>query len=252
MLKDLIIAFQAYGLAHAFIKKHKLWKWIIIPGIIYAILFFTGMYFFAATANDFFVWLKTLLEGTLNKINSGIISFIITFGSFILWVMIMLLYFSLFKYLFLIVGSPIFAYLSEKTESIIEGRNFPFSIAQLIKDIIRGCRLALRNGLWQTVYWLSILFIGLIPVIGWFTPFLLLLIECYFYGFSMLDYSMERHKKSVGESIFFINNHKGLALGNGIVFYLLHIIPIVGWILAPAYAVIAATLTMQNFKQEKA
>ena len=31
-----------------------------------------------------------------------------------------LFYFSLFKYLILIIGSPVFAYLSEKTEAIIE------------------------------------------------------------------------------------------------------------------------------------
>ena len=33
----------------------------------------------------------------------------------------------MFKYIFLIIGSPLFAYLSEKTEAIIEGKDFPFS-----------------------------------------------------------------------------------------------------------------------------
>jgi CysZ protein len=65
----------------------------------------------------------------------------------------------------------------------------------------------------------------------------------------MLDYSMERHKKSTSESIYFIGNHKGLAIGNGMVFYLMHIIPVIGWIFAPAYAVIAATLSLQTIKQ---
>ena len=50
-------------------------------------------------------------------------------------------YFSLFKYLFLIIGSPVFAYLSEKTASIIEGKDFPFSFSQLIKDSVRGNQL---------------------------------------------------------------------------------------------------------------
>jgi CysZ protein len=33
------------------------------------------------------------------------------------------------------------------------------------------------------------------------------------------------------------------------VFYIMHIVPIVGWILAPAYAVIAATLSVYPLKK---
>ncbi|MEY3376647.1 MAG: hypothetical protein RL463_957 [Bacteroidota bacterium] len=54
------------------------------------------------------------------------------------------------------------------------------------------------------------------------------------------------------ESIDFIGRHKGLAIGNGIIFYLMHSIIIVGWVLAPAYAVIAATISMQEIKDNKA
>jgi CysZ protein len=164
----------------------------------------------------------------------------------------MLFYFSLFKYIFLIVCSPLFSYLSEKTEAIIEGRKFPFNPLQLIKDMVRGIKIAVRNSLWQTVYILSIVICSLIPVLGWLTPIMAILIECYYYGFSMLDYSMERNKKSEAESIFFIGNHKGLALGNGMMFYLMHFIPVVGWILAPTYAVVAATISLHPLKQKSA
>ena len=157
-------------------------------------------------------------------------------------------YFSLFKFLFLIVGSPVFAYLSEKTSSIIEGKDFPFSFSQLLKDIMRGVRLALRNSLWQTVYVVSILLLSLIPLIGWVTPLIGLFVECYYYGFSMVDYSLERNKLSPGASIEFISRHKGLAIGNGLMFYLMHILPVIGWVLAPAYAVIAATLSLYHLK----
>jgi CysZ protein len=250
LLKEIIIAIQAYFQAHRFIKKHNLWKWIIIPGIVYAILFFVGMYFFAHTANIFLDWLKGLLQGTLIKISSGLLGFIVTMGSFLLWVMMMLFYFSLFKYFFLVVGSPIFAYLSEKTEAIIEGKEYPFSFPQLLRDILRGLGIAFRNGLWQTVYALAIIIVSLIPIVGWFTPILAIIIECYYYGFSMLDYSMERKKKTASESIFFIGNHKGLAIGNGMVFYMMHLVPFVGWVFAPAYAVIAATLSMYPLKEK--
>jgi CysZ protein len=251
VLKEIIIAIQAYLNAHTFIKQHKLWKWIVVPGIIYALLFMVSMYYFGHTSNNFIEWLslKTGLKNWLDKMNNGFLGFLFTLGTFTLWIAMMLLYFSLFKYFFLIAGSPVFAYLSEKTEAILEGKDFPFSIAQLTKDIFRGIRIALRNALWQTVYSLNILVISVIPLIGWLTPVFASLIEGYYYGFSMLDYSMERNKKTTAQSIAFIGQHKGLAIGNGIIFYMMHLVPFVGWVLAPAYSVVAATLSIIDVKK---
>ena len=253
MLKEIIIAIQSFFQAHRFIKKHKLWKWILIPGILYTVLFIIGIYLFSSTSSNFIEWiaLKTGLKSWLDKENSGFMGFIFTMGGLILWLVLMLFYFSLFKFLFLIIGSPLFAYLSEKTEAIMEGNNFPFSVSQLIKDIVRGIQLAGRNSLWQTIYSISIIIFSLIPVIGWLTPVMAILIDCYYYGFSMLDYSMERKKKSVAESIFFVGSHKGLAIGNGIVFYLMHFLPIIGWILAPSYSEVAATLSVYSLKEKE-
>ena len=130
----------------------------------------------------------------------------------------------------------------------MEGKDFPFSFKQLLKDIARGIKLALRNTLWQTIYTITILLLSLIPLVGWFTPFFALLIECYYFGFSMLDYSCERNKLSSTQSLAFISKHKGLAIGNGIVFYMMHMVIIVGWILAPSYAVVAATISFYKTK----
>lgn len=252
MLKEIVISFQAYAQAHRFILKHRLWKWIVIPGLIYMILFCVSMYYFGQSASAVIEWIsiKTGLKNWVQQLQSGIIGFLFVLGGSMVWLLLMLFYFSLFKYIWLILGSPVFAYLSEKTEAIIEGKDYPFSITQLLKDIVRGIRLSLRNMLWQTVYTVSILFLSLIPVVGWITPIFALLIECYYYGFSMLDYSMERHKKSPAESIFYIGTHKGLAIGNGMVFYLMHLIPFIGWMLAPAYAVVAATLSLYPQKNK--
>ena len=133
----------------------------------------------------------------------------------------------------------------------MEGRDFPFNFKQLMKDIVRGVRIALRNLLWQTVYVLSIFILSFIPLVGWVSPLIALLVECYYFGFSMLDYSSERNKLSASQSIEFIGRHKGLAVGNGLVFYLMHMIPILGWLLAPSYAVIAATLSLLKARQKQ-
>ena len=253
MLKDIVTAIQAYGQAHQFIRRHNLWKWIIIPGIIYMLLFCISMYFFGKSATSVidFLLIKTHLNEWVISMRSRILGFFFTLAGMMLWVILMLFYFSLFKYLWLIIGSPIFAFLSEKTEAIIEGKDFPFSFKQLLKDIVRGIGIAVRNTLWQTVYTVSILLLSIIPLVGWVTPVFAVLIECYYYGFSMLDYSCERNKLSIAESINFIGDRKGLAIGNGILFYLMHLVPVLGWILAPAYAVIAATLSLHSLKKKE-
>lgn len=250
MFKDIVIAIQAYGQAHRFIRQNNLWKWIIIPGLLYALVFVVSMYFFGKSATSVieYVGVKSGLNTWIASMRSQVLGFFFTLAGLILWLILMLFYFSLFKYVWLIVGSPVFAYLSEKTEAILEGKDFPFSFKQLAKDILRGISIALRNMLWQSVYLIAILLLSLIPVVGWITPVFALMIESYYYGFSMLDYSCERHKLSAAESINFIGNRRGLAIGNGAVFYLMHWVPVIGWIFAPAYAVIAATLSLQSLK----
>jgi len=251
LLKEIIIAIQSYYDAHNFIRKHNLWKWIIIPGIIYTLLFVVGIYFFWVSSDNAVTWLSRQigLENWLEKQRSEWLSFLFLMIGMMLRLVLVFFYFSLFKYVFLIIGSPVFAYLSEKTASIIEGKEFPFSFSQLMKDALRGSKLALRNSVWQTVYLVLLFFLSFIPLIGWITPLIALFIECYYYGFSMMDYSCERNQLSSSESVVFIGRHRGLAIGNGLIFYLMHGVVLIGWILAPAYAVVAATLSLHRIKK---
>lgn len=209
-----------------------------------------SMYFFGKTATGVIEYITNVsgIREWIQKLENSWMGFFFTVAGVILWMILMLFYFSLFKYIWLILGSPIFAYLSEKTQSIIDGRDFPFDTKQLLKDMLRGIKLAIRNTLWQTVYTISILILSFIPVIGWATPILAMLVECYYYGFSMLDYSFERHKLTPQQSIEFVGKNKGLAIGNGLVFYFMHGLIGIGWVLAPAYAVIAATISINEHK----
>jgi CysZ protein len=246
LLKEIVIAVQSWGEAHRFIQQHRLFRWIIIPGIIYTLLFIVGMLVFWQSANGVVSWASSQLriETWLQKEGSEWLSFFFVMSGMMLRLALVLFYFSLFKYLILIIGSPVFAYLSEKTEAIIEGKEHSFNWPELKKDCLRSIKLALRNCGWQSVYLVSLIVLSLIPVIGWITPIIALLMECYYFGFSMLDYSFARIKFTPQQSISFIGRHKGLAIGNGLLFYLMHILII----LAPAYAIIAATLSVHKVK----
>ena len=124
MLKEIVIAVQSWGEAHQFIQKHRLFRWIIVPGIIYIGLFIAGMIFFWQSSDQVVSWISRQLqiEIWLQKERSEWLSFFFVMAGMMLRLILVLFYFSLFKYLILIIGSPIFAYLSEKTEAIMEDK----------------------------------------------------------------------------------------------------------------------------------
>ncbi len=246
MLKEIVIAIEGWEEARLFIKKHRLFRWILIPGIIYTILFFLGMWFFFRSADSAVSWMSSNLniENWLQKERSEWLSFLFVMTGMMLRLILVLLYFSFFKYVILILGSPLFAFLSEKTESIIEGKEYSFKFSEVKKDCLRNITLSLRNCGWQTVYLLALVLLSLVPLVGWITPVIALLMEGYYFGFSMLDYSFARVEFSPSQSVHFMGRHKGLAIGNGLLFYVMHALIV----LAPAYAIIAATLSVHKMK----
>jgi len=246
LLKEIVIAIQGYENARLFIKQHRFFRWIIIPGIIYTVLFIAGMFIFWQSSDTVVSWISQRLriEAWLQAERSEWLSFLLVMTGMMLRLILVLFYFSFFKYLILIIGSPLFAYLSEKTEAILEGKEYTFDWSSIRRDCARSIRLDLRNCGWQSVYLLALILLSMIPVAGWITPVIALLIECYYFGFSMLDYSFARARLTPEQSIRFMGEHKGLAIGNGFLFYIMHILIL----LAPAYAVIAATLSVHKMK----
>jgi CysZ protein len=212
------------------------------------LLFVAGMFSFWVSSDAVvsYVTQKIGIDRWLHSQSSGLLSFLAVMTEMIVRLVLIFFYFSLFKYIFLIIGSPLFAYLSERTESLISDKTFSINFHQLLHDMFRGVKVAGRNTLWQSVFSITILLISFIPIVGWATPMAMLFVECYYYGFAMLDYSCERKKISSADSFDYIGHHKGLAIGNGMVFYLMHLVPVIGWVLAPAYAIIAATISLHD------
>ena len=167
-----------------------------------------------------------------------------------------------FVYVFALVGgyftiiilSPVFTFLSEKTAEIITGQKTKFQLKQLIKDIFRAIILAIRNMIIQSFFSTVFLLTSLIPIIGWVIGILgNFLISSYFYGFAFMDYSNERHKLSLRESVLFVRKNKGFASGVGSVFSICFFIPIVGGILASFLAimcVVNATIGVEEINMK--
>ena len=77
------------------------------------------------------------------------------------------------------------------------------------------------------------------------------MVQSYYAGFGNMDYTLERHF-TYRESISFVKRNKGTALGNGIVFMAMLLIPVVGIILVlPLSVTAASTETVKLLKESK-
>ncbi len=253
LFKNFSIGFNTYGDAHKMIVKHRLWWYVFLPGLINLILFclvFAFGWFYSAKISN---WMMDLLG--LNSKPENFLRYLILFLRFILnfifQFIFILLYVASYKYIVLMIMSPVLAFLSEKTEKIITGKDFPFRFKQLIKDIIRGNLIVIRNITIELLAAILFFFVSYIPIIGFFSPVFMIMVSFYFFGFSMIDYSSERHKLSIKQSIRYVRANKGFAIANGCVFYLLLLIPFVGILIAPAYSIIAATLGVEKINFHK-
>lgn len=171
--------------------------------------------------------------------------------SFVLWISLLYIYYKINKYLVLIVMSPIMALIAERTDEVMTGQSFPFSWTQLMKDVWRGILIAIRNGFLEIVLTILISLANLLitfifpPLTIITTPvstILIFIIGAYFYGFATMDYTNERYRLNVRESVGVIRKHKGLAIANGAIFSLWLFIPVIGTFLGTVFAPVTCTV----------
>ncbi len=255
LLRDFVGGITAYKKALQFIFKNKLTIYYLAPllvAILFTIISFFGISIFTDWLDSLYqAWFGITVKDTSFDVVKDYQEFFSGAGTVLITILLKILMFFLVfrvnKYVTLIILSPVLAYLSEKVDSIINNRDYSFNAGQFLKDIWRGVLLALRNmliefvwviGLWSATFFMPLL----IP----FTAVVLFFVSAYYYGFSMIDYSNERKRMSVKDSIHYIRKRKGLTLGNGVVYQLLVSVPFFGAIVAPITAVVAATLSVNE------
>jgi CysZ protein len=147
------------------------------------------------------------------------------------------------KYVILILLSPLFAYLSERTEEILTGKTYPFEFKQLVKDSIRGAGIATRNLLIETVFIAICSIISFFfPVVSPFTLTFLFLVNSYFMAFNFFDYVAERKRMNIQESIRYMRANFYTLMGFGVAYNLVSFVPLLDWVLAPISAASGAVI----------
>lgn len=231
--------------AHQAFNKYKLWRFVIIPGIVNLLLIILLLISFANFQSKLNVQLGqdcSLSENwdwlcSLGQYTSGILSFL--FKALVM-LSVLFIYFLIYKYLIIMIFSPFFSLMIDKIHFGETGEDQPFSWKQFWKDLVRGVRVALRLGLAELFFTLLSMLLLLIPVVGAIQPVIVFFIAAYYMGANMLDFTQEKFQLTYSESIQHSRNNRLLASGLGSGFQLLNFIPVLGWMFAPAYTAAAA------------
>lgn len=165
----------------------------------------------------------------------------ITISNIIGGLFIILIGLILFKHIIMALSAPFMSPVSEKIEKHLIGSVHTHRITSFSEQLWRGIRVNLRNLSMELLLTIPILILGFIPLVGILSTVLLFLVQAYYAGFGNMDYTLERHFK-YKESIQFVRNHRGLAIGNGMIFMLFLLIPVVGIILVLPLSVTAASI----------
>ena len=255
IFKQFHVGFSSYGRALTFIFQNGLWYYFIFPLLFNFIVFFGGISLINSATDVSIDW-------AMNQFNSlnatGFWGILLEWSreslGWLIWIVFKIAFFYAFLifggYISLIILSPVLAFLSEKTEEIITGKKHPFNILQFTRDIIRAIIIVMRNMSIQMLWVILFFIISFLPVVGWFISFFgNLIISSYFYGFSFMDYTNERKRFNIKQSVLHVKENKGLATGTGSIFVLCFLIPVFGSIIASFVSVIAivgATICMVN------
>ncbi|CAN5431827.1 hypothetical protein BH09BAC5_BH09BAC5_10740 [soil metagenome] len=242
-----------------FSAKHKLWIYFLVPLLISVLLMIFGFLSIWKLGDQVSLYFMNSIfphidggDGITGKILDffgGIIGFLV---GFVFRTLTFLLLMKYMRYFILILISPVLALVSEKVDELISGKKYPFVLKHFVHDMFRGITVSLRNMFLETIIFIATLLVCWIPLINFFTIPLLMVVGWYFLGFNMMDYSYERRRMKISEGKKFTRKHKGLAMGNGLVYTILLYIPFLGFAFAPVLSVIAATIaTLEKVDQEK-
>lgn len=237
--------------AHKFILHNQFRRYLLISGLVFLIFFSLiiqgALYGVNSVQAPISKWVLPYLEQFLTfekeEIEKGL--------SAVFWLIKKAIESNkdaIFSVIFMIIGTPFFSFISSKTEEIVSGTKYTFQLKTFLKEVKRGVILSIRNSVKQVGLIIVISLIALIPFVGIIAPLLTFIIQAYFNGLLMTDYTLERQGFSIKESQTYYKNHKPELFSIGLGFMFLLLIPVIGWFLAPTYALVAAYL---NFERRK-
>lgn len=236
MIKNIFSGLNDYRYSLQIIRQLGLWSYFFIPALI-SLLLALGITISAwGLSDNLGQWIDDLWIWEWGKDAAAVVSEVL--GGLLILALGILLY----KHMVLGLSAPFMGPVSEKIEGHLTGEGVTEKKGQFFKLLYRGMRISIRNLIMELFFTIPILLLSLIPVIGILSTAFLFLLQSYYAGFGNMDYTLERHY-SFSQSIKKVRDHSGVAIGNGIPFMLLLLIPVLGVLIVLPLSVTAATIS---------
>lgn len=248
--EQIFLGMNSYIHAFRILDKHNLWRVMILPMILSLLIAIVIVMLAWITSEDIVLYVTS--RYSMKDFDTDIGNVVEVIVALMIRGLVLFLYLKVYRYFVLILLSPVFVKFSEILHKNIDGAELKMDLRMYCFCSFRGIRLALRNFLFEVLITAGLLFLTLIilwilPVI----PAVILLVESYFFGMVMMDYTYEMDGLPAGRSREIIRKNAGIAVGNGLIFNIIILLPLIGVILGPILALVAAKVAIDENKNTK-
>lgn len=246
--EQLFLAFRSYGQVFRTLDKYHLWSVLILPSIMSLII---------AIVIGIFAWISSddILRYFIGKYRfvdydssvGNLFEIVVTVA---IRGLTFFLYLKLYRYLILILLSPVFINISNVLYKKVVGEENKMNIWAYCFCSFRSIELSLRNFaldllLTLLLLILSIIILWIVPLI----PILILVAESYFFAVVLMDYRYEMEGIPMKESIRRCREVPGIPIGIGLIFNLILLVPLLGVMFGPVLALIASEESINQLKK---
>ena len=235
MINEIFKSITVYFKAISLVSKLGLWRYLLTPVLIalvlLAIVVLPLWFLYSVTKGFLDYWHNDTATSVLFELaHYTEIAIYFILGKI------------LYRHIAMAILSPILSPLSLKIEQELYG-DFKHKHLQMsyMKSLWRGIRINFRNFIRELILTWVLLILAFIPGFGIVAAILILILQSYYAGFGNMDTTLERYF-NYKDSIKFVKKHRGIAIGNGIVFLLMLIIPLLGLLIAYPISFIAASI----------
>jgi CysZ protein len=250
----MVAGLQLFLDAHVFIWQNKLKRYLLISGFAFLILFsisIQGLLHWI-DLNETWITKWLLNQGThYIKLSKTELKYGVNGIFWLVRHSINANKDSFFTSIFLIIGTPYFSLISRKVHQLLLTHPKRENLG-LLAEIWRGIKLSISNSFKQFGLILVITGLSFIPVLSILTPLMTFVVLAYYNGILMMDYSLERNGFTIQESRVIYKQNKSLLFALGLGFMFILLIPVIGWFLAPTYALVGGALVYKNYIQVNA
>lgn len=246
------LAFQSYIKSFRIIAECRLGWVFIFPILIMVINLLIGGNIASHFTTAISDWIREIMP--LSTGNSWWAIILRSFTSVIIWLSLFFVLVYIGGFILLILLSPILVYTSEKVDMHLTGKTYPFKFGEFAHDVLRGVGIAFRNLLIEIASTIMLIGVGLIPLAGLLVPPYLMGLAAYFYGFSFMDFTLERRRYNIRQSVDMVRKNRGTAIGLGFTYMVLTTIPFIGFALAGFASIlstVAATIATNELLEKE-